>query len=336
MRTTVEGPDEVTKGETVALTSTVDVRDDERVRIDAFTLTLRTAESPDEAVRVTVATNGTVLSITPSSGVVGQGEIRIAQLRRSLEVSVSGTDGAYGYGYGYRGGIDERAGQSAAEVGYGYGYGYADTAIVVEASFDSKSLKHGNYETFLAVDTAEADGRFRSNVRAFEVLVPGNGSPPDRGEGDDRRQWFNWFAWNAWSDWNDWNGWGDRDDWDDRDDRDWNDHDRDRDDRRDWEDWTDRDDHDRDDWNDRHDDEDDGDDDRDDRDDWRDHDRHDWKDRHDDEDDDRHEWRDHDDDEDDDRDGWRDHDRHDRDGWNDRYDDEDDEDDDEDDRRTGP
>ncbi|WP_277554138.1 hypothetical protein [Halobaculum limi] len=185
VRTTVDGPDEVTRPDAVAFTSTVDVRDDERVRIDSLTLTIQPEDSPDEAVRVTFAPNGSVLAITPSSGVAGQGEIRIEQLRRSLDVTVSGTDGAYGYGYGYDGGIDERAGENGSDAAVGYGYGYADTSITVEAAFDSRALKHGNYEVFLTVNTPEEDDRFRSNVESFEVLVPGNGSPPDRGEGPD-------------------------------------------------------------------------------------------------------------------------------------------------------
>ncbi|WP_284012389.1 hypothetical protein [Halobaculum litoreum] len=185
--TTVSGPDEVTRGDAATFTSTVDVRDDERVDVRRLTLTIRTTDSPDEAVRVTVAPNGTVLSVTPSSGVVGQGEIRIAQLRRSLEVDVAGTDGTYGYGYGYVGGVDERAGENGSDADVGYGYGYADTAITVTASFDSQALKHGDYEVFLTIDTPEGDDRFRSNVQAFTVDVPGNGSPPDRGEGPDNR-----------------------------------------------------------------------------------------------------------------------------------------------------
>ncbi|MFC7097680.1 hypothetical protein [Halobaculum marinum] len=187
VRTTVDGPDQVTKGDRVEFTSTADVRDDERVPVESLTLTIRPEDSPDEEVRVTVAPNGTVLSISPSTGVVGQGEIRIEQLRRSLDVAVSGTDGAYGYGYGYQGGIDERAGENGSDATVGYGYGYGDTSITVEAAFSSKALKHGNYEAFLTVNTGDERDQFRSNVESFEVLVPGNGSPPDNGEGPDNR-----------------------------------------------------------------------------------------------------------------------------------------------------
>ena len=160
----VTGPGEVTSPGTVDVQSVVDVRGSEDVRIESFTLTVRPAGSPGEEVAVTVGPNGTVRSVAPERGVAGEGEIRIAQLRRSLNVTVSG-----------------------ATPGYGYGYGYGDVSITVDASFSSTALKHGEYELFLSVNTPSAEGQYRSSAETFEVLVPGEGSPPDRGEGTDAR-----------------------------------------------------------------------------------------------------------------------------------------------------
>jgi len=181
VHTTVTGPSEVERPETVELHSTLTIDDGERVPVENFTLTVHPAGSPDESVRVTFAPDGTIQRVTPEGGVAGQGEIRIAQLRDSLSITLAERTAGVGYGYGY--GYDERHGDEPVSLGYGYGSEAGD--FTYDVSFDSKALKHGSYEVSLAVNTPSKTGLFRSNVASFDVTVPSGVSPPDRGEGKD-------------------------------------------------------------------------------------------------------------------------------------------------------
>ncbi|WP_255197776.1 hypothetical protein [Halorarius litoreus] len=181
VETTVTGPDEVDRPDIVEFQSTLDIRDGEQVPIENFTLTIQPADSPEESVTVTFAPDGTVLGISPENGTVGQGEIRIEQLRESLDITLveQTTDTGYGYSYGY----DERRGDERVE--FGYGYGSTNGTFTYDIAFSSKALKHGSYELFLAVNTPSKTGQFQSNVEDFDVNVPSSVSPPDRGEGRD-------------------------------------------------------------------------------------------------------------------------------------------------------
>lgn len=186
VETTVDGPDTVERPGTATFDSSVTIRDGERVPVENLTLTLRTADDADERVTVTFTPNGTVESITPDEGVVGEGEIRVDQLRRSLEITPAQQNVGYGYGYGY--GYDERTNDSRVDFGYGYGFaanGSGDATLTYEISFDSTALKHGDYELFLSVNTEEERGLFQSNVGAFTVETASGQSPPNAGDNAD-------------------------------------------------------------------------------------------------------------------------------------------------------
>jgi hypothetical protein len=191
--TSVDGPDEVQKPDAFTFESTVTIRDDERVPLRNYTVTLWPEGSPDETVSVTFAPNGTVLAVSPRRGVIGAGEIRINQLRRTVEITPADWRSSYGYGYGYDRdgyrygygygyGLDERTGERV-EFGYGYGYGGPST-VSFEITLGSRAFRQGSYRLRTSVSTPERTGLFRSNVETFEVTLPRGGGPPGGG-GDD-------------------------------------------------------------------------------------------------------------------------------------------------------
>lgn len=221
VETAVEGPDEVTKPDDFTLTSSIDIRDGERVPVENYTLTVRPAGA-EEGLRITFAPNGTIVGTDPEGGVVGEGQIKVEQLRKKAGITPVDRNGSYGYGYGY--GYDERTGDTTE---FGYGYGYAGDGVQPTFTYDvelpSTAFKKGEYETFLTVNTGDETGLYQSNVQSFSVETRGD----DRRKGGDDR--------------------GDRSRDDDRDDdRDGDDRkdDRDGDDREDDRDGDDRDDRD--------------------------------------------------------------------------------------------
>ena len=175
--TSVTGADEVTKPDQFTITSTVEFHGGEEVPIENYTLTLRPEGEAEESVNVTFAPDGTVVDVDPARGVVGEGEIRVTQLRNSLTITPFGTNGSdgYGYGYGYGYGNDS-----------GYGYGVAGSTTF-EVGLDSKAFRAGEYATFLTVNTANETGLYRSNVETFTVELPSQDppeSPADDEEGE--------------------------------------------------------------------------------------------------------------------------------------------------------
>lgn len=174
--TTVSGPDEFTKPDKIEFDTAIEIREDERVPIESFNLVLTTDDG--ESVTITFAPDGTVQSITPADGTVGTGDIRIGQLRDSLEITRVESNADFGYGYGY--GTDERTDESHAfGYGYGYGYGSAQPSFHYHVSMNSTAFQHGEYTAQLSVNTVDEDGLFASNEKSFEVSRPG----ADRGQG---------------------------------------------------------------------------------------------------------------------------------------------------------
>lgn len=186
VRTSISGPDEVQKPAELTFESTVVIRDGEHVPLQNYTMTLWPEGASDEPVSVTFDSNGSVLEVSPSGGVIGEGEIRIDRLRKAIEITpVEGTNESdYGYGYGH--GVDERTG-NRTEFGYGYGYGGPST-VSFEITLDSKAFKQGTYQIRTSVNTPEETGLFDSNVETFDVELPRGGQPPGRpGDGVDDR-----------------------------------------------------------------------------------------------------------------------------------------------------
>lgn len=176
VRTSISGPDEVQKPAEFTFESTVVIREDERVPLQNYTMTLWPEGASGEMVSVTFDSDGSVLEVSPSSGVIGNGEIRIDRLRKAIEVTpVEGTNESdYGYGYGH--GVDERSGERT-EFGYGYGYGGPST-VSFEITLDSRAFKQGTYGIQTSVNTPEERGLFDSNVETFDVELPRGGQPP--------------------------------------------------------------------------------------------------------------------------------------------------------------
>lgn len=174
--TTVSGPDEVTKPDTLEFDTAIEIREDERVPIESFNLVLTTDDG--ESATITFAPDGTVMSITPAEGTVGNGDIRIGQLRDSLEITPVESNADFGYGYGY--GTDERTNESHSfGYGYGYGYGSAQPSFEYHVSMNSTAFQQGEYTAQLSVNADGEDGLFTSNEKSFEVSRPG----ADRGQG---------------------------------------------------------------------------------------------------------------------------------------------------------
>ena len=175
--TTVSGPQTVDKPGTIEVRTAVEIREDERIPIDGLVLEIATEDG--DAVRVTFAPNGTVLAVDPPRGVVGEGEIRVNRLRKTLTVTPLGS--AADYGYGDRSGTDERTDESRA-FGYGYGYGYAgdESGLAYEIEMDSRAFKQGEYAVRLLVDTGDGEPAFASNEESIEVRLPTGVQPGER------------------------------------------------------------------------------------------------------------------------------------------------------------
>ena len=176
VKTTVSGPEEVQKPDTLTFESTVVIRDGERVPLQNYTTTLWSEGAPDETVSITFDSNGSVLKVSPSSGVIGDGEIRIDRLREAIEITPVERGAESGYGYGH--GVDERTGERT-EFGYGYGYGGPST-VSFEITLDSRAFKQGTYRIQSSVNTPGETGLFDSNVETFDVELPRGGQPPGR------------------------------------------------------------------------------------------------------------------------------------------------------------
>lgn len=178
---TVSGPDQVDKPDRMTFTTAIEIREDERIPVEGIDLVIATADG--ETATISFAPNGTVAAIDPAEGVVGQGEIKIDQLRERTEITAleSGAE----YGYGYRSAEDERTGETRS-FGYGYGYGAGEFAYEIE--LDSRAFKHGEYELHVSVDAGGAT--FTSDATTFEVGPGGGSGPgergPDRGNGRER------------------------------------------------------------------------------------------------------------------------------------------------------
>lgn len=182
VRTSISGPDEVQKPAEFTFESTVVIRDGEHVPLQNYTMTLWPEGTSGETVSITFDSDGSVLEVSPSGGVIGEGEIRIDRLREAVEITpVEGTNGSdYGYGYGYGHGVDERTGERI-EFGYGYGYGGQST-VSFEVTLDSRAFKQGTYQIRTSVNTPEETGLFDSNVETFDVELPRGGQPPGRAD----------------------------------------------------------------------------------------------------------------------------------------------------------
>lgn len=187
VETTLTGPEEVDRNERITTTATVDLKDGERIPIDAFVLTIRPAGADEgESLAVTFAPNGTVLDVTPERGTINDGDIRIQQFVQKLTITPNSLDAPYGYGY--RTGYDERDGDSR-EFGYGYGYGYGDGELAefeYTISFPATAFDRGSYVGQLSVDTGD-EIAFSSDEFQFEVTRPNadKGGPPDDAKLDD-------------------------------------------------------------------------------------------------------------------------------------------------------
>lgn len=180
--TAVSGPEEVNRPDEVTLRSTVEIRDDERIPVESFVLTIETDDG--ESVAVTFAPDGTVETVTPAGGVVGEGEIRVDLLRRTLDITPVEQNAEFGYGF--RSGTDERTGETR-EFGYGYGFtGDGGPGFAFDVSMDSKALKQGDYTVSLAVNTGDGQRLFESNEKDLEVVLPSGGQPGDDADSGDR------------------------------------------------------------------------------------------------------------------------------------------------------
>lgn len=177
VKTTITGDDEVRQPDEATFTTSVDIREGERVPIESFTLEIA-SEGCEESVAIEFDHNGTVLSSEPQRGTVCGGDIRVNLLLRTLEITPMGQNADFGYGYGY--GYDERSGESHTfGYGYGYGYGYGEGAtFTFEIEVDSQALKQGSHTLQVSINTAEEDGLFASNKKTLDVLLPPGHVPP--------------------------------------------------------------------------------------------------------------------------------------------------------------
>ena len=153
----LDGPGEVSQTNTARFTANVGVSSP-GARIDSLTLTFRPVGG-EESVTVTLAPDGTVRQVDPADGTVGQGEIRVALLRRTLDVDVVDDPGGYGYGYG--------AGNATYDV-----------------RVDTRAFKQGAYDVTL---TVECDGgASSSDATRFEVTLPSADDGGDESADDAR------------------------------------------------------------------------------------------------------------------------------------------------------
>lgn len=168
---TVSGPDEVSTTERFTYVTTVDVRQDERIPVRHFALVVETEGG--DSVTVTFDQNGTVLDVEPERGVLGEGEIRITLLTRTLEIVPVERNVDFGPGSLF--GVDERTG-IGHDFGYGYGYGYgygdSDPSFVFLIGLDARAFERGRYSLHVGVVT-DGGRQFASNAGEFEVVVPG-------------------------------------------------------------------------------------------------------------------------------------------------------------------
>lgn len=166
--TTVSGTDEVTKPDTMEFETTVEIREDERIPIESFDLVLTTEDG--ETVTVTFTPDGTIQSIDPADGFVGEDDaINVTELERTIEITRA--DRNAGYGYGYRSGTDERTNEERS-FGYGYGYGYGDgpqPSFGFDIQLDSAAFAPGEYTLHVSLNT-DGDDTFASNEKTFDVL----------------------------------------------------------------------------------------------------------------------------------------------------------------------
>ena len=161
---TLDGPNEVSKTDTVRFAASVDVKTAD-ARLDSLTLTFYPMGGED-SVTVTLAPDGTVRRIDPPRGTVGRGKIRVGLLRRTLHVVP----------------VDD------PDSGYGYGYGYGTGNATYDVRVDTRAFKQGAYEVTL---TAVCEGgASASDTTQFEVTLPnvagerggsGSGDASDRG-----------------------------------------------------------------------------------------------------------------------------------------------------------
>lgn len=164
---TVEGPDQVRQSDELSFGATVELRQDERVPIEGYELTV----SPNGTagnVTVVFAPDGTVESVQ-ASGDAGE-RINVSRLEETLVVAR--TAGNADFGYGYLSGTNERTGEERS-FGYGYGYGYGDgtqPTYGFDIGVDASAFEPGNYTLRLSVATNGEDDAFASNPVAFEVL----------------------------------------------------------------------------------------------------------------------------------------------------------------------
>lgn len=147
----LDGPEEVDRTDPVEFTLTIDDGGGESVESYAFVLAPGDGES-DERVEVTFAPDGRILETTPNRGVVGEGEIKVALLKRTLRIERLESDTGYGYGYGY-----------------GYGDG-GSAAFAIELG--SEALKHGEYTARVSANAGSETDAFTSSAATFTVTRP--------------------------------------------------------------------------------------------------------------------------------------------------------------------
>lgn len=166
--TTVSGPDQVSQSDEIAFETTVELREDERIPVESFDLTVA-PNGTSRAVTVNFTPDGTVQSVDTSGG--AGDDINVSRLEQSLRIVR--TDGNAEFGYGYRSGTDERTGENHT-FGYGYGYGYshgdaAQPSFGFDIQFDAAAFDPGAYTVQVSVNTGAETDMFASNVKAFEV-----------------------------------------------------------------------------------------------------------------------------------------------------------------------
>ena len=165
--TTVSGPDEIDRGEEAAFSTTVEIREDERIPVEGFNVTLTPAESTGTVV-VTFTTDGDVDEVH----VTGDADEYIDIDALTASIVLADVQRTADFGYGYLSGTDERTTDDHS-FGYGYGYGYGydantDGTFTFDVQFDSAALAPGDYT--LQVNVNSGANVFASNEFTFSVL----------------------------------------------------------------------------------------------------------------------------------------------------------------------
>lgn len=155
---TATGPDEVTKPNSFTIGTSLDVPAGETVDVTGITVSIRPDGGTEETLELTFAPDGTIRSTTPERGVVGEGLLRVEQLRRTTTMAPVSDETGYGYGYGEPGG----------------------TSLGYEVTLNSTAFKHGSYDLWLTIHTEDTADAFRSNTISVDVLLP-NGQLPASG-----------------------------------------------------------------------------------------------------------------------------------------------------------